>query len=65
MKSKWNWRVVLLVGMLVLPLTVFASGCDEQDLDRVMAGVDAVVNYDDTQGIDFEDWFDQEWDQWF
>ena len=65
MKFKWNWSGILLVGALALCITVFASGCDEQDLNRVMAGVDAVANYDENQGIDFEDWFEQEWDQWF
>lgn len=65
MKSKLNWCGLCMMLALAMCLTVFAAGCDEQDVERVLAGVDVIVNYDDNQEVDFEDWFEQEWDQWF
>ena len=65
MKSKWNCRGVCVLVALAMCLTVFAAGCDEQDVERVIAGVDAVVNHDGGDDVNFSDWLEQEWEHWF
>jgi len=65
MKSKWNWRGICIVLVLAMCLMVSATGCNEQDFERVVAGVDALVNHDGDDDIHFSDWLEQEWDHWF
>lgn len=64
MHTKTGRRLLqVLAGALLATLT--ETTCTTTDFQRLVAGVDAVVNYDDHREITFDDWLDQELDHLF
>ncbi|HNQ23131.1 MAG TPA: hypothetical protein PKK06_08565 [Phycisphaerae bacterium] len=53
----------VLAGALLA--TLAETTCSPTDFQRLVAGVNAVVNYDEHREITFDDWLDQELDKLF
>ena len=61
-----RWRRVVRVSAAALLSSVLASSCSTEDVQRAVAGLDAVVNYEQNQReAGFTDWLNQEIEHWF
>ena len=66
-KTAKNWKIARLTAASAIVGTTFATGCTPQQINAVIAGVEAVaqsLNRSD-DGIRFEDWLQSEIDQIF